>query len=268
MNGKVFDAFREIIEREAGIHLTDQKKSLLSNRIQKRLRALKLDDPADYLKLVKSDETGEELTNLIDVVSTNVTFFYRESRHFEILTDILEQYKEQKRDQIKIWCAAASSGEEPVTLAITAVEVFKNNSCDVKILGTDISTRVLHKAINGIYEEKQFEKMPRAVKLKYFSSVMIDEDKKWKTAQGIRNMVVYKRLNLAQFPYPLKGHLDVIFCRNVMIYFDMPLRARIIQEFYRLLSPGGYLFLSHSENLLGIKHEFQSKGVAVFRKPE
>lgn len=263
MDQKTFVDFRDLIYRESGISLSDEKKQLLENRIAKRLKALSLKSEKQYLEIVESDLEGDELTQLIDVVSTNLTFFFRESSHFDHYMKVLQSMKDGHKREIKIWCAAASTGEEPYTLAMLAREVLDGSGIDFKVLATDICTRVLKKAIRGVYEEKQFEKMPSALAQKYFSKISKEERS---VIDSVRSKVVFKRFNLAKYPYPLKGNIDIIFCRNVMIYFDIPTRGKCTNEFMKLLSPGGYFYLGQSENLLGITHTFKNIGSSIYQK--
>lgn len=263
MKQETFDFLSNLIYRESGIVLPPEKKMLLENRVQKRLRALNLRDVSDYLRIIELDVDGDELVQLIDVVSTNVTYFYREPRHFEIYAKLLKQFQSEKRNEVKVWCAAASSGQEPYTLAIEAAESLDLGKTRFRLLGTDICTKVLNRALAGHYHEREVEKIAPDKLQKYFDRQGND----FHVRSKISDLVLFKKLNLIQFPYPLKGSFDIIFCRNVMIYFDTPTRAKIIAQFEKLLSPGGYLFLSHSENLLGIDHGLQRFDSSVFRKP-
>jgi len=266
LENNIFEEFRELIYKESGISLSLDKKPLLENRIGRRLRALGVASHSEYLKIIETDHSGEELINLIDVVSTNVTFFYREPAHFEVLSTILEGYKAENRNKVRIWCAAASSGEEPWTLAMTAAEHLNLQKTDLKILATDICTTVLKKAIAGQYQENQLEKVPNKLKNKYFHKISSEDGESWSVNDNLRELLLYRKLNLAKFPYPLKSQVNIIFIRNVMIYFKKELRQLIINQMYPMLAPGGYLFLSHSENLLGIDHKLKTVQTAVFRK--
>lgn len=265
MNQKAFDFLSTLIYQESGIVLPPEKALLLGNRVQKRLRALGLSSEGDYLKTLENDKTGEEIVHLIDVVSTNVTYFYREPRHFEIYGQLLKQFRSENRSDIKVWCAAASSGQEPFTLAMETALNADLSRQTVKILGTDICTTVLQRATKGIYSEKEMEKTPPDRTARFFDKLG-GEDPCWRVKPEISKLVLFKKLNLVQFPFPLKGPVDIIFCRNVMIYFDTPTRAKIIQQFEGLLRKGGYLFLSHSENLLGINHGLKRFDSSVFIK--
>jgi chemotaxis protein methyltransferase CheR len=266
VDNSTFNQFRAIIEKESGIHLSDEKRTLLSNRVQKRLRALKLGSPEEYLKIIELDVSGEELVELIDVVSTNVTYFYREHDHFTQLGKIFDRYSDGGKSKIRVWCAASSSGEEAYTISMIAHEHLELGQVDFKILATDICTRVLRKAVRGRYIDKQVEKLPAELKGRYLIPIDEDGEREWQVTPELARPITFKKLNLAEFPYPLKGPIDLIFCRNVMIYFDAPVRSRATAEFFRLLAPGGKLFLSLSENLLGFSHGFQSRGPAIYEK--
>jgi chemotaxis protein methyltransferase CheR len=266
MDQKVFQHFRDLIHRESGIALNKDKVALLSNRVSKRLRALCLSSIDEYLHFLERDDTGDELVNLLDVISTNVTYFFREPEHFTFLAEVFKKWNSDNRSRIRLWCAAASSGEEPYTLAITA----KNNldsRADFRMLATDICTNVLSKAQIGEYSPEQLRNVPAEIIRRYFRKTVRDDKDLWQVDSALGQSILFKRLNLNDFPYPLKGPFDIIFCRNVMIYFDLDLRRRIINEFNRLLAPGGYLFISRSETLLGIDHPFKSAAVSVYQKP-
>jgi chemotaxis protein methyltransferase CheR len=268
MEHHTFEMFRNIVYRESGIVLTPDKLSLLSSRIQKRIRALDLRNDTEYLKIVELDATREELIHLIDAVSTNVTFFYREPQHFAHFRQILSGWKDEKRKEVRIWCSAASSGEEPYTLAFEAAESLDLSRQSLKILATDICTPVLEKAQRGVYSEQSVEKIPEQLRDKYLIPHEENGERCWQISPDISQFLLFKKLNLVQHPYPLKGPLDIIFCRNVMIYFDVKTREGIVKEFQRLLRPGGYLFISHSESLMGIEHTLRKAGPSVFQKED
>ena len=178
----------------------------------------------------------------------------------------MQHFREEGRRRVRIRCAASSSGEEPYTIAMTAAESLDLRQTDFKLLATDISTKVLQMASNGVYSDKHLEKVPLALKAKYFERRDGIAGEEYSVSETLRSLVVFKRLNLSVFPYPLKGPLDIIFCRNVMIYFDNQLRGKIVAEFERLLSPGGHLFLSHSENLLSVTHKLLGRQNSIYQK--
>ncbi|MCC6220335.1 MAG: protein-glutamate O-methyltransferase CheR [Deltaproteobacteria bacterium] len=267
MKESVFNNFKDLIAKESGIALTSEKKALLTTRIGKRLRKLGLNDAEEYLNIIQTDRSGAELERLIDAISTNVTHFFREISHFHFLENLLSEWRMQGKRKARVWCAASSTGEEPYSIAMTAAEVLDLNSFNFKLLASDICIDVLQKASLGVYETSRLKDVPQQMKSAYFSVHSNSHGEKlYKVKPHIRNLVTFKRINLSSFPLPLSGPIDVIFCRNVMIYFKLDLRAKLINEYYRLLTPGGYLVVGHSENLLGIQHEFISLKNTVYQK--
>lgn len=266
MDTETFEQFRKLIHAESGIKLLPQKLPLLASRISSRLRELNIKSASKYLEIIESDTSGEELIKLIDAISTNTTSFYREAKHFEVFAKLMQAHIEEGHTSLKVWCAASSSGEEPYTLAITIKETIKNKLVDAKILATDICTNVLKKAIQGEYSEENISRVPEDLKERYFSAIKTNDGISWSASKQLRDILIFRKFNLAAFPYPLKGPIDFIFCRNVMIYFDRQLRQSIIDEMVPLLRPGGYLFLSHSENLLGINHNLATVASSVYRR--
>ncbi|MCK5683777.1 methyltransferase domain-containing protein, partial [bacterium] len=209
----------------------------------------------------------DEMIALLDVISTNVTSFYREAVHFDVLKDILVKWNKEGQKRYRVWCAAASSGEEPFTLAITLQENLPQ-STDKKILATDISTIVLEKCKIGMYDAKKTEPIPSGLRSKYFTCHKKTNDNVYEVKPELRKMMLFNRLNLTVQPYPMKGPLDIIFCRNVMIYFNGETRQKIVNEMYRLLRPGGYLFVGHSESLTGMDTKYKIVKPSIYLKPE
>lgn len=266
MDQVVFDKLRSLIYDTSGISLSLEKKPLLETRVGKRLRALKLDDEETYLAMLLADHTGEELINLLDVVSTNVTYFWRESEHFDFLISLFQRWREERKPRVRIWCAAASSGEEPYTISMLANEYLDLTRCDFRLLATDISITILRQALRGTYPQKQIDQLPAPLLNKYFHSVILNDEPRFAINDEVKSPVLFKRLNLSEFPYPLKGDFDLIFCRNVMIYFDNILKQRIINEFDRLITPGGHLIISKTESLINIHSEFRSLGTSIYQR--
>ncbi len=264
METKTFEAFRSIIYQESGIVLQDEKKALLSNRIQKRMRHFGLEKESEYLNIIELDVAGEELQFLIDAISTNVTSFYREASHFVRLRQILDEWKGSKKE-ISIWCAAASSGEEPYTIAFESLHSLSSQQT-LRILASDICTDVLETALQGLYTAPQCATIPAQIRESFMDHLTADGKSFYAVRPQVKELILFKKLNLVRFPYPLKGPLDIIFCRNVMIYFDKVTRAKIVAEFERLLRPGGYLFISHSENLIGLEHNLTNLGSSLLQK--
>lgn len=265
MQMQIFESLRSIIYRESGIVLPPEKKALLSGRINKRIRALGLKDESEYLSIIELDVSGDELIHLIDAISTNVTYFYREQEHFNTLGKILDGWQREGKQEVTIWCAAASSGEEPYTILFQALQSMNVPPQKLRLLATDICTKVLNRAVHGRYNKQEVERIPSSVRHQFMLETTDGSEREYIVKPEVIQHALFKKLNLVQFPYPLKGPFDVIFCRNVMIYFDLPTRQKIIREFGRLLAPGGYLFLSLSENLLGIEHHLESLGGSVYR---
>ena len=253
MNFATFNKFRDIIYEKSGIHLTENKQSLLYARLGKRMRELKIDDHRAYLEFLMADQTGEELVHMIDFVSTNVTSFFRESQHFEILSDLMKEWLSSGQKRFRLWSAACSSGEEPYSIAMTMSEATKGiTGIDTKILATDISTRILERAQFGIYQAEDVKPIRMDMRNQYFQRLNESNGNSYKVKQKLANMVVFKRINLSLPPFPMHGPFDAIFCRNVMIYFDNLVRRRLLHEMDRLLKKGGYLFIGHAESLTNI----------------
>jgi len=269
METALFKRFCELTYQKSGITLKPGKEALVEARVAKRLRALRIDSQRDYLQYLEEDESGEELVYFLDAISTNYTHFFREKSHFDILADDVRAWVDGGSRQLKIWCAASSTGEEPYSLVITMLEALENTGATFKLLATDISTRVLEKASAGIYSAEQVEPVDRSLRLKYFSRIGKRDavDEAFQIKEVPRQSVVFKRLNLSTPPFPMSGPLDAVFCRNVMIYFDQVVRQGLISEIERLLKPGGLLCVGHSETLTGIKCGLKLERPSVYRKP-
>lgn len=261
-----FHRFRALIYTESGIALSEQKQSLLASRLSKRLRDLGLETFSEYYDHVMSDPSRDEFTRMLDLISTNKTDFFRESKHFDYLRDrILPELEQEKR--IRIWSSACSTGEEPYTIAITLFESVKNPAqWDFKILASDLSTRVLAKAAAGTYDEDRFRDVPPEVVRRHFLRGRGVRTGLFKVKPHLAATVQFRRLNLMDERFPIKTPLDLIFCRNVMIYFDRPTQERLVNKFYRYLRPGGYLFTGHSESLQWVDHPFKAWAPTIYRK--
>lgn len=266
MESRTFDTFRQLIYERSGITLGPGKESLVSARIGKRMRALEIDEPRAYLQYVVSDRTGEEVVHLIDAISTNVTSFFREAAHFDLISELLAKWHDEGQRRFRFWSAASSTGEEPYSLAICIQEVLGGSGADVRILATDISTKVLRQCVEGVYSPEKVAPIPRAVCDRYFDVRRDSKGVSYVAKEELKRMVVFKRLNLSQPPFPMKGPLDIVMCRNVMIYFDTTIRRQLLQEAHRLLKPGGYLMVGHAESLTGMISSFKMVKPSVYRK--
>lgn len=266
MDISTFRRFRDLIHKLSGISLAENKLSLLKGRISKRMRLLELQSYNEYLQYIVSHNSQDELVHLIDAISTNVTSFYRESEHFQFMRNAIERSLRAGSKRLRFWSAACSTGEEPCTMAMEASEAIGNMAVDVKILATDISHTVLRTCQQNEYSERCVAPVPRHMKAKYFDRRRHDSEFLYSVRRNVSDMITYRRFNLTKFPYPIKGSLDIIFCRNVMIYFDRPLRAKMATEFKRALKPGGYLIIGHSESLMGLSDGLITVEPAVYRR--
>lgn len=263
-----FEQFRALVYRESGISLNQNKKSLIVSRLAKRLRALGLESFQSYFDLVIQDLGGDEFTQMLDLISTNKTDFFREPKHFEFLRDeILPHLNTAK--QVRIWSSACSSGEEPYTIGMVLFDgVAAPSQWDFKILASDISTKVLSHAAAGLYEEDRVKGLSSDLVRRHFLKGRGAQAGWVKVKPHLTDMVRFRRLNLMDERYPIRSPLDVIFCRNVMIYFDRPTQEQLMTKFYRYLKPGGYLFIGHSESLQWINHSFKTVAPTIYRKDE
>ena len=261
-----FERFRTLIYDESGIALNEQKQGLVVSRLSKRLRQLGLASFSEYYDQLMHDTQREEFTCLLDLISTNKTDFFREPRHFDFLREeILPELIQEKA--VRIWSSACSSGEEPYTIAMTLYDsVSDPEQWDFKILATDLSTRVLAKAASGLYDEERVHEVPAEIVRRHFLRGRGNRKGLLKIKPHLAAMIRFRRVNLMDEQYPIKNPLDLIFCRNVMIYFDRPTQERLVNKFYRYLKPGGHLFIGHSESLQWVKHPFKTVAPTIYWK--
>jgi chemotaxis protein methyltransferase CheR len=217
----------------------------------------------EYLSYLESDGSGVEMTQLLDAMSTNVTYFFREPEHFELIAQLHRRWLAAGQRRFRYWSAAASSGEEPYTLAM-CLSGQGGPAADVRILATDISTAVLEKALVGVYPAAAVADIPKPLLEEHFRREPGGDG--YVVAEALRKLVLFRHLNLTHLPFRLHGPLDVILCRNVMIYFDEVLRGRLVREFARLLKPGGCLIISHSESLAGIDSDLEMVRPSLYMK--
>lgn len=266
----LFQEFSDLVYEKTGIFLKPEKKELLNARLGKRLRATGIDSFQEYYDYVINDSSGEELVHLIDNVSTNFTSFFRENSHFEILSStVLPAFVKEgrgKNKEILLWSSASSSGEEPYTMAMVVADfVSRHPEMHYRIMATDISTRVLAQAKRGVYAEERIAKVPKPFLKKYFQKGMGNSEGYVKVKEDLRRMVHFDRFNLMG-DFPWRAAIDVIFCRNVMIYFDRETQQVLVNKFHQALSPGGFLFIGHSESISGLKHNFIQINSTAYQK--
>lgn len=274
MSSKDFSRLSEVIYRECGIKMSEGKKVMLEARLRRRLRDLCMQSFAEYCDYVLSPRGIEnELFLMINEVTTNKTDFFREPRHFEYLVNtalpqVMRVDGAGTRRSLNIWSAGCSTGEEPYTLAmVLSAFAEQYGSLKFMILATDISTKVLQKATRAIYEMKAVEPVPAAMKKKYLLRSKDRNRDLVRIAPELRALVRFRRLNFMEGDFGMREPMDIIFCRNVIIYFDRPTQERLLNRFCEHLLPGGYLFMGHSETLNGLDVPLTPVGSTVYRKP-
>jgi len=268
-----FELFRKLIYEKSGISLNKTKKELLRTRLRSRLERQGFPSYKDYYRHVLNDSSGQALVDLLDDISTNLTSFYREINHFSFLDEKLPEWiaKKQKAGdrEFRVWSAGCSTGEEPYTIAFTLLKHLadKQRTWNIKMLATDISTEVLLKATEGVYEMDRLKDIPDHVKRNSFSRENSGGKKPLaRIRPEIRNLITFRRFNLMTKNYPFRKQFDFIFCRNVMIYFDRPTQEKLVEKFYRHTTPDGYLFIGHSESLTGLKQSYSYVQPTIYRK--
>lgn len=266
MDKKIFNAFRDLVYDKAGIALGEKKEALVAARLSKRMHSLNIPTYEEYFDYINKDTDGIEIIKLLDSISTNVTHFFREHQHFDFIAHQLDKWYTAGQRKFRIWSAGCSSGEEPYTIAMTINETLHGKASDTRILATDLSTKILTEATEGIYNERDIEKIPENFIHHYFDQITIDSKVHFQIKSNCRSLVTFQRLNLTNTPFPMKGPFDFIFCRNVMIYFDNIMRKRLLEEYHRLLKPGGFLLVGHAESLTGMLSGLKSIKPSIYEK--
>jgi chemotaxis protein methyltransferase CheR len=263
-----FTFLRTFVYEHCGISLGEHKRQLVQGRLLRRLRALKLRDFRDYCELLRRDPHSE-LGELASAISTNVTAFFRESHHFDLLSnELLPRWIAEKKHggRLRIWSAGCATGEEPYTLAIALAEALeKHGNIDAKILATDLSPQALETASKGVYPLERLEGVSVERRRRWFLRGEGEYDQFACVHPRLRELVTVLPLNLLH-DWPMQGPFDAIFCRNVVIYFDKPTKQRLFGRYAGLLPDGGYLFLGHSESMYGLNDSFDLIGRTVYRK--
>jgi chemotaxis protein methyltransferase CheR len=253
---------RKLIYKHAGISLSEGKREMVYSRLSRRLRERGLTSFSRYLDLLDDGDAAEWET-FTNALTTNLTAFFRESHHFPILAEHVKA--RAARGRIGLWCSAASTGEEPYSIAMTVVEAFGSFTPPVRIIATDVDTQVLAKADAGVYPLERLEKLPRQQLEHFFLKGKGARAGFARVRPELRALITFRALNLLDRTWPLRGPLDAIFCRNVMIYFDKPTQRRILEKFAPLLDSGGLLFAGHSESFQHAADLFSPQGKTVYR---
>ncbi len=256
-----FEQVKRLIYDYAGINLSDSKMDMVYSRLGRRLRARGLTTFRDYLDLVSSGD-GEEWEAFVNSLTTNLTDFFREAHHFPVLSDHLRAVR--SRAPLNVWCSASSTGEEPYSLAMTAVEAFGTTDPPVRILATDIDTNVLEKAREGVYPLERLAKVSPERQKKFFLRGTGKNAGQARVKNFLRNLITFRQLNLLDDSWPVRGPFEGIFCRNVMIYFDKQTQRKILERFLPLMRNDALLFMGHSEGLHHVADLFKINGRTVY----
>lgn len=268
LTDKAFEFIRRFVKDHTGINLSDAKRQLVYGRLAKRLRQLGLNGFEEYCALLKEEST-EELTNFVNAITTNLTSFFRENHHFEFLKEtvfpqLLEKNQQKKR--LRIWSAGCSTGEEPYSIAMTVKEALAGHiGWDAKILATDLDSNVLSTAQAGVYESRRAEGIPKVRLNRWFLKGKRMNTSNIRVSDAIREMITFKQLNLMN-QWPMKGPFDVIFCRNVVIYFDKPTQKTLFDRYADILAEDGHLLIGHSESLFKVTDRFKLLGNTIYQR--
>ena len=263
-----FEKVRDYVKAQTGINLSDAKKQLVYGRLAKRLRELSMTSFSDYLHHVQHNDSSE-LVNFINAITTNLTSFFRENHHFEYLKGeaiprLLKENQHTRR--IRIWSAGCSTGEEPYSIAITLREAIPSiDSWDVKILATDLDTNVLAHGKKGVYDEERIAALSPQRKKRWFRRGKGEHAGTVRVDPSLRDLITFNQLNLMK-PWRMKGPFDLMFCRNVVIYFDKPTQRILFDRYADILRPDGNIFLGHSESMFKVSERFKLIGNTIYQR--
>lgn len=271
LTGADFRFIRELVAERTGIMLSENKRGLVYGRLSRRLRELGMQKFRDYCDLLQSGD-DEEMVNFVNAITTNLTSFFRENHHFEFLGKELlprlinQKMKENSDRRLRIWSAGCSTGEEPYSIAMVLKEVLGDNpNWDVKILATDLDTKVLAKASSGIYDQSRVEGLSKTRLRNWVKRGSGENEGNVLMSRKLRNLITFKQLNLME-EWPIKGPFDLIFCRNVVIYFNKPTQQILFDRYADLLADDGHLFLGHSETMFQKTDRFKLIGKTIYYK--
>lgn len=259
--GKDFEQVRKLIYGHAGISLNPSKRDMVYSRLARRLRATGINNFKDYLALLESGNKAEWQA-FVNALTTNLTSFFREPHHFPLLSEHV--LKQKGRHHISLWCSAASTGEEPYSMAMTVVDAFGSFTPPATIIATDLDTNVLAKAEAGVYPIERIEKLPDDIVKRFFLRGAGAQAGFVRVRPELRAMITFRQVNLLSDDWHIRAPLDAIFCRNVMIYFDKATQLKILERFAPLLRPDGLLFAGHSESFHNAGHVFSLRGKTVY----
>jgi len=269
LTDKDFDRIRKLVIEHTGISLSDAKRNLVYGRLAKRLRKMEIGDFGSYIQLLESPAGEEELANFTNAITTNLTSFFRENHHFEFLkSDVLPRLLRDNAStkKIRVWSAGCSTGEEPYSVAMAIREVIpESKDWDIKILATDLDTNVLAHAQAGIYSLERINNISKSRLKRWFMRGKGDLKDSVKIRSELQNLISFRQLNLMN-PWPIKNQFDVIFCRNVVIYFDKPTQKVLFKRYHEVLKDTGHMFIGHSETMFKVSEDFKLIGNTTYIK--
>jgi chemotaxis protein methyltransferase CheR len=260
LTDKDFLKIRTLIHQRAGIALSEQKRQMVYSRLARRLRKLRLKEFSVYLRLLEADPKGDEWQLFTNSLTTNLTAFFRESHHFPILA----QHVRACTEPVTVWCSAASTGEEPYSIAMTLIEALGSRASTARVMATDIDTHVLALGAEGVFSLEQVNKLTQEQLKRFFLRGTGSQAGKVRIRPEVSAMVKFEQLNLLDTHWQLTGAFDAIFCRNVMIYFDKATQTKILQRFAPLMKHDGLLFAGHSENFSFLNQTFRLRGKTTY----
>lgn len=256
-----FESVRKKLKKIAGINLADSKDSMVYSRLARRIRTLGLNSFVQYLSYL--DKHEEEKEEFVNALTTNLTSFFRESHHFDVLKKHLEELKH--REKITIWCAASSTGEEPYSIAMTAVNTFKSFKCPVEIIASDIDSKVLKTASDGVYRIEQLNEFQLEMKKLFFRRGKGAQNGLVKVVPELRKLITFQKLNLMDDKWSLPQNIDIVFCRNVMIYFDKATQLQILRKIVKHMSHDSLYIAGHSENFAHVADILKPLGRTIYK---
>jgi chemotaxis protein methyltransferase CheR len=264
-SGADFERIRKLIYSCAGIALNDSKQQMAYSRLSRRVRATGAASFSEYLNRLEASRDSSEWQEFINSLTTNLTYFFREQHHFPVLEEFVKKHLRDHGRAPKVWCSAASTGEEPYSIAVTVAE---SGAPQARIIATDIDTNVLAHADRGVYKIETVQSVDSRLLRKYFLKGSGDNAGLVRIRPELRQMVIFRQTNLLEDSWAVRSNdpFDIIFCRNVMIYFDKPTQKRILQKFAQVLKPGGLLFAGHSENFAETGEPFRLRGKTVYER--
>jgi len=263
-----FKLFKDLVYEQSGIYFNNDKKELVRARLLKRMRALGLNNFNAYYKVIREDRTNEELLHTLDAISTHVSSFFRESKHFDFLENTgLPEVLRRDDSYIHIWSCACSTGEEPYSIAMTIMEALPDyRRYNIRILATDIAHSVLAHAEKGIYTKEKVREVNPIYVQKYFLKAEDRKNGRLMVKPELQQLIQFTMFNLNGPHWPFEKFFDIIFCRNVLIYFDRETQEKLINKLARILKPGGFLLVGHSESLIAIKHDLKYLRPTIYQK--